>query len=314
MTFYFTCIFSLFALISARSLTAEYSTFDDSGLTVHYVSRHESLAKASLTILKEARQKIATHLKLSADTAASVILVPSKDQFYERISPKFGHLRVLGVANSEEGQILINLSKLLPGSHDPLVDTLTHEMTHIMLRLYERENGVRLPRWFHEGVSSWLGRIFPLHPEEDRQLRAAANQSTLIPFYELDHSFPEFRSDSQLAYLQSEHFIRYLVRQHGEDAIARILKAFAGQGELRTAVPDALRVDIIDEENKWRKSIKSRFPLLSIITNYMSLWTAGAFLTLVSFWLYRRRRKRLFAKWEEEQAPLLVEEEQPPEP
>ena len=78
---------------------------------------------------------------------------------------------------------------------------------------------------------------------------------------------------------------------------------------------EKIRVKIqIREENKWRKSIKSRFPLLSIITNYMSLWTAGAVLTLVSFWLYRRRRKRLFAKWEEEQAPLLVEEEQPPEP
>ena len=286
--------------LAASQSSAEYAELRQDGLLILYPPRQEGRARDSFQLLSKARDQVSRELGLPADTPASVELLPTQQAFEARVG-RSSHTGLLGVAYSPAGRIVINLSKLGPGRTDNLSDTLAHEMVHIMLGRFEEDHGVNLPRWFHEGVACWLGRVLPQHPN-DRRLRIAAAQGALIPFNALDKHFPELRVDTQLAYLQSEDFIRFLVRRHGPDAIARMLRSYADHRNMRTAVPAALGVDLLDEEAVWRERLKVPYPILWIFWQNFTWLTAGAALTVISFLFYRRRRARLLRQWDAEQA------------
>lgn len=238
------------------------------------------------------------------------MLVPTQERFEALIGRDRAHLRLLGIASTPNRQILINLSQLTPSGESNLYETLVHEMVHILLGVYEQEHFLRLPRWFHEGVACRLSRALPSHPD-DRRLLVAANLGKLLPFYDLDKDFPEFSAGTELAYLQSEDFIRFLVDRHGPKTIPLLLQALAEHRELRTAFPAAFGVDLLEEERAWAGDLKSAFPLLFFIQEYFTLFTAAALLTFLSFLFYRRRRARILKKWELEEPPQMP---QPPPP
>jgi len=286
--------------LAAPQSFAEYAELREDGLLILYPPRQDGRARDSFQLLSRARNEISRDLGLPADTPASVELLPTQQRFEARIG-RPSHTGLLGVAYSPAGRIVINLAKLGPGRTDNLSETLAHEMVHIMLGRFEEDHGVHLPRWFHEGVACWLGRVLPQHPN-DRRLRTAAAQGALIPFHVLDKRFPELRADTQLAYLQSEDFIRFLVRRHGPDTIARMLRSYADHRNMRTAVPAALGVDLLDEEAVWRERLKVPYPILWILWQNFTWLTAGAALTVISFLFYRRRRARLLRQWDGEQA------------
>lgn len=294
----------------------EYVEKRERGILVIYPPRHETQANATLKVLLDARADIAARLGLPPDTSASALLVPSQEEFDKIVGPKT-HLRLLGVAYSPVGRIVINLSQLTPDGTNNLYETLAHEMVHIMLGRYERDHGVKLPKWLHEGVASWLGRVLPPEPNDTR-LHTAANQGTLRPLYHFDKRFPEYRLDSEIAYLQSEDFIRFLTNRHGPDAVARLLRSLAEHGTMRTAMPDAFGVDLIDEEQVWMKGLIDEHPFFWTLRQHFSLFSAAAILTIISFVLYRRRRARILAGWEEDRPPQTAPEdpldEEPPTP
>jgi hypothetical protein len=282
-----------------RGHATEYAEKRKQGVLVIYPPRREAEAKATLEILLRARSDVARRLELPEDTPASAELVPGQEEFDRIVGPK-SHLRLLGVAYSPKGRIVINISKLTPDGINNLYETVAHEMVHIMLGRYEHDTGVQLPKWFHEGVACWLGRVLPVLPDDDR-LRTAANQGALLPLYHLDDGFPGYGADTEMAYLESEDFIRFLVSRHGPDAITRLLRSFARHGTMRTAVPDAFGVDLLDEEAAWMGGLSDEYPFLWTLKRQFSVFTVAALLTIVSFLLYRRRRARILARWEQEQ-------------
>ncbi|MBI2194343.1 MAG: hypothetical protein HYU36_20390 [Planctomycetes bacterium] len=291
----------LIAFAATLAAAEDFALLRQDGLSLSYHPRQETQARASLAILQRARRDIARRLLLSENIPAHVVLVPSQERFDEMVGQRASH-HLLGVARSSQSQMLINLSQLTPTGENTTYETLAHEMTHIMLGHYEHQHGTRLPRWFHEGVALWLTRTLPPDPG-DHRLRTAASQGMLIPFYELDHDFPDLHFDRDLAYLQSEDFIRFLTTRHGSDAIGRILGGLASSGELRTAVPMALGVDLLEEQNAWSDGLRSSFPFLRLLWDHLSLFTAAALLTVLSFLLYRRRRARRLAAWDREPPP-----------
>jgi hypothetical protein len=196
------------------------------------------------------------------------------------------------------------------GGESNLYETLAHEMVHVMLGRVEKEKQVRLSRWFHEGVACWLGRVLPKSPD-DHRLETAAIMNALIPLYTLEKGFPPFQEQSQLAYLQSEDFIRFIRNRHGQDSIAKVLRALKNGESLDQGFMSALGIDVFQEEAVWANSLKGSHPLLKLIYNNFTILTVGALLTIVAFIGYRMKRRRILNRFDRDEklaAVLSIEE------
>jgi len=276
-----------------------YEQMRKEGVLILYPAAYEAQARTSLKMLLDSRAEIAARLQLPADTPVSAELVGDNNLFNEMVGNS-SHLRILGVAYSPNGRIVINLARLTMGGESNLYETLAHEMAHVMLGGVEKQKQLRLSRWFHEGVACWLGRVLPDSPD-DHRLETAAIMNALIPLYTLEKGFPPFQEQSQIAYLQSENFIRFILNRHGQDSIARVLRALKNGESLDQGFMRALGVDVFQEEAVWAHSLKGGHPFLKLIYNNFTIFTVGALLTVIAFIGYRMKRRKILNRFDHDE-------------
>jgi len=288
----------------------QYEQMREEGILILYPAAYQTQARTSLKMLLDARLEITARLRLPASIPVSAELVGDNNLFNEMVG-NTSHLRILGVAYSPNGRIVINLARLTPGGQSNLYETLAHEMAHVTLGSLEKEKQLRLSRWFHEGVACWLGRVLPDSPD-DHRLETAAIMNALIPFYTLEKGFPPFQEQSQLAYLQSENFIRFILNRHGQDSIARVLAALKTGESLDQGFMRALGIDVFQEEALWAESLRGGHPFLKLVYNHFTILTVGALLTVIAFIGYRIKRRRILDRFaREEQLAAAMHWEEP---
>jgi tetratricopeptide (TPR) repeat protein len=118
------------------------------------------------------------------------------------------------VGISKYGKVMI-LSPRVIATGYPWLDTLAHELTHVLITRLSRN---KAPIWLHEGIAKIMERrwrdqkIGDLTPEEAYLLDRAARERRLIPFRRFHPSVAHLRNqeDAQLAYAQVLSFIRYV--------------------------------------------------------------------------------------------------------
>lgn len=97
--------------------------------------------------------------------------------------------------------------------------TIMHEYTHYRLQSFIKTHGLyvyRIPLWFHEGVSEYIGMnglTYPYYTFKQIPLEKLTS-------YE---QWETYRTDSYDVYAQSYFAINYLVEQYGEKIISNII-------------------------------------------------------------------------------------------
>jgi hypothetical protein len=191
--------------------------------------------------------------------------------------------------------------------------TLSHELAHLAL---DRALGdAHVPRWLTEGFAY-------LYSADDsmgryQTLAGALLRDALIPFDEIDRSFPAEDSEVSLAYAQSYDFVSYLTRrgryQDGDeeaeklglvarDSFRHFLDRIASGSSLDEAAVDAYGRPLRSLEDEWTKDLKDRYLWLPGGIGLGLLWGLGGLLLFLA-WRRRRRLSKLKLKqWEIEEA------------
>ena len=118
------------------------------------------------------------------------------------------------VGISKFGKVMILSPRVLATGY-PWLDTLAHELTHVLITRLSRN---KAPIWLHEGIAKimerrWRGQeLGDLTPEEAYLLDRAARERRLIPLSRFHPSVAHLpnQEDAQLAYAQVLSFIRYV--------------------------------------------------------------------------------------------------------
>jgi len=179
-----------------------------------------------------------------------------------------------------------------------LLLTLRHELCHVALAQVEREAQAKLPVWFHEGVAIWLSG-FRLGIDR-RPFLDAAGAGRLIPLADLRAGFPQKFRDAELAYLQAEDFVTFLVRRGGPDTLRRLLAAFRREHDFDAAVLETFAVPLKHLEAEWAAGHRARHPFLATLWRHTSLFGVLALATIAVYLLVRWRARRRLRQWEEE--------------
>lgn len=169
-----------------------------------------------------------------------------------------------------------------------LSGVVTHELVHELLDQWAGPHGMRVPRWFHEGLAQYLaGDTYLGASEEDLVWRLSAR--SLPSLQSLAAHFPSQREDLKAAYAISYSYVAWLARGYGVPALLAMVSAIDRDVSLEGALVGATHLTTLQLEDAWRAYLwnGSGAPWRVLFDNCFSLLLLGV-LPLLALALMRR--------------------------
>jgi hypothetical protein len=183
---------------------------------------------------------------------------------------------------------------------------LQHEMAHLLLGDAESRHGTRLPRWFQEGIATYVSGEMSL--SRLIQLGWAQATGTAPDFRELEYTFPSQPSRAEAAYARSYLFIRYLSHRFGEDAVARVVSQSLKRGGISSGVAAAFDVSLAELLEGFDQYARVKATWIPVITSTATLWGVITLLFLITWFRKKVQGMRTMMRWdiEEEEERLAA--------
>ena len=220
-----------------------------------------------------------------------------------------------GYAIGSAGQIVLFPSRSPRYPHDTLEDVLRHEVAHVLIS--RAAGGHPVARWFHEGVAMAVER--PWGFEDRSRLAWELVVGPRLTMSEVDGLFDGGQSAQSRAYSLSAAVVRDIIREHGPDApagILRLVNTNVGFDEAVVIVTGrpigAVEDGFWDRQRVWTV-------WMPMVTSGSVLWLAVIALAGLAVWRRRRRGAQIRRQWADEEraaaerAPSL-ERARPDEP
>ncbi len=278
----------------------EWRSVSDPHLTVRFHGPSDVLANQVLeragTFLSETSQ----FLGLPWLSNFSIVIAGSKDEFVElqptaRPAPEWaGALTYPGL-----GMVLIMTPGAMETGGARYWSLLQHEMAHLLLGDAESRHGTRLPRWFQEGIATYVSGEMNL--SRLIQLGWAQATGTAPDFRELEYTFPSRPSRAEAAYARSYLFIRYLSHRFGEDAVARVVAESLKRGGISSGVAAAFDVSLAGLLEGFDQYARVKATWIPVITSTATLWGVITLLFLITWFRKKVQGMRTMMRWEIEE-------------
>jgi hypothetical protein len=174
------------------------------------------------------------------------------------------------VAVAKWGRVMMISPRAAPNGY-PWLDTLTHEMTHLVLSQATRD---RAPLWLQEGVAKrqeirWRERTpFDGVPSSDAVAWYGIGKGLALPLDGLGPSIAMLPTPEQatVAFAEVNSFIEYWVRENGEDALPKLLEAIRDLGPAATvseAIEKVSGKSLAKWDELWRAYLAGQHPTIS---------------------------------------------------
>jgi hypothetical protein len=231
-----------------------------------------------------------------------MILAPTKQLFLELAGG--GAENSVAVAMGGQQLVIVNMEQLQSQGFEQVGNILVHELAHVYLDV--RCNGP-VPRWLHEGVAQMAaGEI----TGSGSSLLLARMFGRLIPLGELEQRFPPGLEREQLAYRESHSVVEFIVNKRHDGSLPAFLESIRGEDGAHDL--DLFWSPVYREalQAQWRASIGGWREWLVAIATSGSFWTVIAALTVLAWFVRRRRSKALRREWDEEEKLYTVLDEE----
>ena len=202
-----------------------------------------------------------------------------------------------GFAIGNAGQIVLFPSRSPRYPHDTLEDVLRHEVAHVLIS--RAAGGHPVARWFHEGVAMAVER--PWGFEDRSRLAWELVMGPRLTMREVDALFDGGQSAQSRAYLLSAAVVRDIIREHGPDApagILRLVNTNVGFDEAVARVAGrpigALEDGFWDRQRVWTV-------WMPMVTSGSVLWLAVIALAGLAVLRRRRSRAEIRRQWADEE-------------
>lgn len=261
----------------------------DGALRWHYPSRFApSMPKLEATG-KKSVQRLKTTLGWQANQTVDVwVLSDLNDYFRWHDMPTKAPEWAVGLSLVGRRTVLLLNNTGKDGKLVNVPQTFEHELAHVAIDMARGK--YRVPLWFNEGFAQYHANEWTL--ENSELVARSAASGVLIPFENIDKSFPPHHNTTSLAYAQSHHFIRDLVNRYGQDVFARILTLIRTGETFSVAFSMVTGDDFEKRELQWRQHLSKNSSALSVFADGNLLFFGASLLFIVA-WGVRRRRSKL---------------------
>jgi hypothetical protein len=224
----------------------KWQSVADGNLTAYYYAGDEKTARDTLKIARDTIDKMS---KLEN----TQITFPVKLLMYNTVrdlQPAVASSRTKSPNSVTLGEVAAADTALV--SREILaLDTVRHEVTHIVTDHATRTTPGQLAIWINEGISMWAQN--DLEPDEKRALDAAIKNNSVYPISTLTSSAPR-TNDPSLFYSEARSIIKFMIDSQGEGKFTDFINALK-DGGTEDALKKAYGWSQADLENNWRKSV-----------------------------------------------------------
>jgi len=216
-----------------------------------------------------------------------------------------------GIAEASTGRIVLFAREAASYPHRDTNGLLAHEATHVLLEA-SVPRGVRIPRWYHEGLALSVERSTSL--EDALELAWSLAWSRPLPLLALEEGWPAGEVDARAAYAQALSMVA-MAERHAPPGGARRLVVRLRAGDpfdraftIAYGLDPEILASLWYREARWRYLIRPAF------------WAALSFngllgtLALVAVLVGRERRRRRMAEWAERERLETVDYPDGPPP
>jgi len=245
------------------------------GVTAHWTGDDPGLGQVALDVAAESLPRLEALIPHAQATPLDVYIYPSAADLRAALRLT-GRDWVGAHAHPELGVILVTAVNNRTAAAD-LRQSIPHELTHLLLYRAVGANYDALPMWFNEGLATTM-EAFPNPVYESLLTTAVANQTT-ISFADLCRAFPDAQADALLAYAQSVSLVNYIEGRYGDQAISRMVAAFADGADCGTGPERVLQRSLTELNRDWLRRQQPRPPLVQFALDN-GLWLlllAGGF-------------------------------------
>jgi hypothetical protein len=219
-----------------------------------------------------------------------VVLLPEGYEMAKRTPPP-----TAGYALPDQDLIVLFPARSPQYPHDTLEDVLHHEVAHVLMA--RAAGGAGLPLWFHEGLAVLGERTWGL--EDQARLVSEMVMVSRTPLDRVDAMFAADEGSKTRAYTLAAAFVRELIRRHGADAPANVLRRMRAGETFERAFANAMGESVAEAENAFWSGQRFWTSIGPFLTTQTALWMGVTVIALAAIIRRRMQRAAKRRQWEE---------------
>ncbi len=223
-----------------------FRTLEEGGVTLYWYAGSEQQARRLLQAAADALARAEALLRADVDFPVKVWVYADPDDMGPALVPRS---EAFDRAVITAGEKVSDDTVLMAGMG--AVDTLRHELTHIVTAVAGRGPFGDLPAWLDEGTAVYFQEsqgAFRLAFQE------AVRRDALLPLTAIG-SYPGDPSKVNLFYGQSWALVSYLIDTYGEERFAQLFATFKRGATIDGALRAVYGLGLYDLEDQWRQSL-----------------------------------------------------------
>ena len=226
----------------------DWNTISTDDLILHWYEGNETFAQMLLDAAIASQTRLEVDIGTQLEDQINIYIYADTDDMREAILFEPGWTGALAYPSSRIVIIGVNERNLDWG-----LETIAHELAHVIVGNAVSHCYSVLPRWLDEGLAVYAeGELDPRYRDI---LEAAIREDELFSIRSLNDSFTEHADRAYLSYAESFSIVSYLIETYGRESMLELLEAFQSGYRYDSALFQVYGFDADGLEAEWRAEV-----------------------------------------------------------
>jgi hypothetical protein len=226
----------------------DWNTISTDDLVLHWYEGNETFAHMLFDAAIASQTRLEDDIGAQLEDHINIYIYADTDDMREAILFEPGWTGALAFPSSGIVIIGVNESNLDWG-----LDTIAHELAHVIVGSAVSHCYSVLPRWLDEGLAVYAEGV--LDPRYQRILESSISEDELFSIRSLNDSFTEHADRAYLSYAESFSIVSYLIETYGQESMLNLLETFQSGYRYDSALFQVYGFDADGLELEWRAEV-----------------------------------------------------------
>jgi hypothetical protein len=226
----------------------DWNTISTDDLVLHWYEGNETFAHMLLDAAIASQTRLEDDIGTKLEDQIDIYIYADTGDMREAILFEPGWTGALAFPSS--GIVIIGVNER---NLDWGLDTIAHELAHVIVGSAVSHCYSVLPRWLDEGLAVYAEG--ELDPRYQRILESAISEDELFSIRSLNDSFTEHADRAYLSYAESFSIVSYLIETYGQESMLDLLETFQSGYRYDSALFQVYGFDADGLEAEWRAEV-----------------------------------------------------------
>ena len=225
-----------------------WRTLTVDGLALHWYDNSEVFAQTLMDAAVDSRTRLEADIGVRPEDEIHIYIYANTEDMREAILFEAGWTG--GLAFPSYGIVIIGINQR---NIEWGLDTIAHELAHVIVGNVVSHCYSGLPTWLEEGLAVYAEG--ELDPRSQMLLEEAIVEDLIFSIRSLSDGFTEHSLRAHLSYVQSYSIVAFLIDNYGQEKMLDLLDVFQAGYHYDNALMQIYNFDADGLEAEWREAV-----------------------------------------------------------